>query len=181
MIWSAGSYALGPTQYRWPARRLCRQETGLLHEAGWTGLGRGAGLIRCLVSFVIYVPFNLVLNVTTFLSPSLLRQLALLRLAAFLVAWVAVVYQAHFSPDFADEIVTAHNIALCSLSAVGFLLHVVLLREQVQAGCQAAGAAELWRGRGSFLAGARGPTIISCICSCCVERWNNSFGFRDEG
>ena len=134
MIWSAGSYALGPTQYRWPVRRLCRQETGLLHEAGWTGLGRGAGLIRCLVSFVIYVPFNLVLNVTTFLSPSLLRQLALLRLAAFLVAWLAVVYQAHFSPDFADEIVTAHNIALCSLSAVGFLLHVVLLLQQVRTG-----------------------------------------------
>ena len=135
MIWSAGSYASGANSFiGWAEMRFCRQETALLHEAGWIGLGRGAGLARCLVSFLIYVPFTLVLNVTTFLSPSLLRQLALLRLAAFLAAWMAVVYQAHFSPDFVEEIVTPHNIALCSLAAVGLLLHLVLLREQVQAG-----------------------------------------------
>ncbi|CAE7947596.1 noxA, partial [Symbiodinium sp. KB8] len=120
MIWSAGSYQIGADAYfLWAEERFCRQETALLHEAGWSGLGRGAGLARCLVSFFIYVPFHLVLNVTTFLSPSLLRQLALLRSATFLVAGMAVVYQAHFSPDFANEIVTPHNIALCSLSAVG--------------------------------------------------------------
>ena len=115
-------------------KQLCRQETALLHEAGWSGLGRGAGLARCLVSFGIYIPVSLVLNITTFLSSALLWQLALLRLAAFLAVWLAVVYEARSSRDFADEIVTPHNIALCSLSAVGLLLHVVLLLEQVRAG-----------------------------------------------
>jgi len=136
MIWSAGGYSINKNEDRnlWAERRLCRQETALLHEAGWSGLGRGAGLARCLVSFGIYIPVSFVMNVATFLSPSLLWQLARLRLAAFLVVWLTVVYQAHFSPDFADEIVTPHNIALCSLSAVGFLLHVVLLREQIHAG-----------------------------------------------
>ena len=134
MSWTAGSYSLGPTSFVWAEKRLCRQDIALLHDAGWTGLGHCAGLARCLVSFSIYVPTNLVLNVTTFLSPSLLRQLALLRVAAFLVAWLTVMCQARFSPDFAEEIVTAHNIALCSLAAVGLLLHLVLLRQQVQAG-----------------------------------------------
>ena len=176
MIWSAGSYAIGAAGIiGWAEMRFCRQETALLHEAGWIGLGRGAGLARCLVSFFIYVPFTLVLNVTTFLSPSLLWQLALLRLAAFLVAWMAVMYQAHFSPDFAEEIVTPHNIALlasCLRSPLACSPTSRAGPSRTLQPCQPAGAAELFRGRGSsfrlFPSGSRGRPIITCMKLPCM-------------
>ena len=132
--WRAGGYSIGSSTWSWAEKHLCRQETALLYDAGWTGLGRGAGLARCLVSFGIYMPVNLVLNVTTFLSPVLLWQVAVLRLAACCVAWLFVVCQSCFSPDFMKEIVTPHNVALGSLSALGLLSHAVLLREQIHAG-----------------------------------------------
>ena len=68
MSWTAGGYYVHSGSVTWADKHLCRQDTALLHDAGWTGPGREAGLVRCLVSLGICIPVNLVLNVAAFLS-----------------------------------------------------------------------------------------------------------------
>ena len=138
MVWGSGSYSFGSSAGGgWPwaeGRVLCRKETLQFYKAGLQGFGCLSGLARRTLTFLLFGPTCLMVNVLTYLPGPCMQKLALLRSLLFFVAWVIVGLQTLRASTVREDLSSHHVLVLMGLAAAGFVANVALLAHQWRCG-----------------------------------------------